>query len=103
MGGSRDASDLAILDRLSIGWHEEVAIDFPAERRNAVEELHQVLVQPELDDVVGLAVMQSRVQLARRALYLPAVLVAQHLERFVNEIHARVQRPRHVLAENEQL
>src|ERR1700674_4675464 len=103
MGGTRDASDLAILGRLSSGWHEEVAIDFAAERRNAVEELHQVLVQPNFDDVVRLAVMQSRVQLARRALYFPAVLVAQHLERFMDEIHARVQRARHVLAENEQL
>src|SRR5438094_1811029 len=90
-------------DRLSIGWHEEVAIDFPAERRDAIEKLHQVLVEPELDDIVGSAVTKSRVQLTRRALDFPAVVVAQHPERVVDEVHARMQRARHVLAENEQL
>src|SRR6266446_4159385 len=94
---------LILQDRTSIGWNEEVAIDFPTERRDAIEKLHQVLVQPELDDIVGLAVVQPRVQLARRALDFPAVVVAQRLERLVDEVHARMQRAWHVLAENEQL
>src|SRR2546430_450456 len=83
-------SSLILQDRLSIGWHEEVAIDFPAERRDAIEKLHQVLVQPELDDIVGLAVMQSGEEPPRRALYFPAVLVAQPLERASGDLYARL-------------
>ena len=53
--------------------------------------------------VVGAAVVQPRVQLARRALDLAARVVAQHLERLVDEVHAGMQRARHVVAQDQEL
>ena len=68
-----------------------------------LQEIHQVLVQAQLDDLVGLAVVQPGVQLPRLPLDLARVVVAEQLQRLEDEVHARMQRSRHVVAQDQQL
>ena len=68
------------------------------------QEIHQVLVQAEADDVVGAC------RSGGCACSSPAArsssrrsLVAEALERLVDEVHAAVQRARHVVAQDQEL
>src|SRR5262249_49923965 len=101
--GLRDGGILPDRVRALVGRHEEVPVDLGTDLGDSIEELHKVLVQAELDDVVGLPVTQPGMQLSGCPLELPRVLVAQRLQGLVNEGHARVQRARHILAQDQQL
>ena len=80
------------------------AADLVAQRRDPLEEIHQVFVQPELDDVVGAAVVQLGVQLARRRARSRVELSSQSdSQRLVDEVHAGMQRARHVVAQDQEL
>ena len=72
----------------SIGWYEEAPADLAAERGDPGQEVHQVLVQAEADDFLGLAVVQARMQLAGLPPQFAAVVVAQELQRVVDEVDA---------------
>src|SRR5438067_1435456 len=87
----------------SIGRDQEHAAYLGAQPGDALEEVNQILVQAEADDLVGACVMQPRMQLTGLARQLTAVLIAEELERVVDEVHAAMQRPRHVVAQHEEL
>src|SRR5215468_4401491 len=91
--------DRAPLRRSLVGGNEEVLVDLEVERADLVDELHEVFVEADFEDAVGLAVVELGVDLAGEPLGLELVLVAERLEDLVDRVHARVQAARDVVAQ----
>ena len=91
MNASSHCRNELLLSKHGLARHQEMGIDLGSQRRDAVQKFQEVLVEAQLDDFVSPAVAKLGAQLAGDAFDLPRAVVAQHPQRFVNEVHARMQ------------